>query len=82
MFLSVDSTTQSTSRVVTRGSAQRAKVQTRAMVSKETEKRENIVKIYKKSISLEEAKKKAREKNMQNQNGKNDTLTDIYHNVS
>lgn len=83
MFLSVDSATQSSSRVVTRGAAQRSKVQTRAMVSKEKEKRDNLVRLYRKpSISLEEAKKKAREKNMQNQNERNDTLADIYHNVS
>lgn len=83
MFLSIDSNSQSSSQVVTRGAAQRSKVKTRAMVSKEKEKRENIVKQYRKSpVSLEEAKKKAREKNMLSTGAKNDILADIYHNVS
>lgn len=54
------------------------------MVNEEKHQREKVVGQYKsRSVSLEEAKKRAREaKNMKNGATPNDVLADIYSNVS
>lgn len=88
---------QSTSQVLTRGAAQRSKVQTRAMVNKDLEKKEqqrnrigfvaeNMENGKKSSITLTEAKQKAREKKQRQPESKSCNsevpVKDIYQNVN
>lgn len=86
---------QSTLQVLTRGATQRSKIQTRAMVNKETLKKQppqtqqpakNMVTdpttCKKATITLTEAKRKAREKNHSAKTTHNEILVkDIYQNV-
>lgn len=70
---------QSTSQILTRGATQRAKIQTRAMVNKDTQnKTEENGK--KSAITLNEAKKKAR--NSATRSNNDVLVKDIYQNVS
>lgn len=88
---------QSTSQVLTRGAAQRSKVQTRAMVNKDFEKKQqqrsrigfvatNMENGKKSSITLTEAKQKAREKKQRQPESKSCNsevpVKDIYQNVN